>query len=51
MELVHDRVKGDPFFRRRWGGGVFFPAPYHLGVFVPRSPSEPLLVFPSGGEI
>ncbi len=51
MEKVHDRLKGDSFFRRRWAGGAFFPAPYHIGIFVPKSRSAPLMVFPDGGEI
>ena len=32
LEKVEMRLKGDPFFRRRWAGGVFRPIPYHLGI-------------------
>lgn len=46
MERAEGRLKGDPFFRRRWANGAFFPVPYHLGIFVPESPHQPLLIFP-----
>jgi hypothetical protein len=32
LGLVEARLKGDPFFRRRWQGGAFRPIPYHLGI-------------------
>ena len=32
MEKVADRLKGDPFFRRRFTGGAFVPIPYHLSI-------------------
>lgn len=45
LEKVEQRLKGDPFFRRRWSGGAFRPVPYHLGI-VNR---ENLMILP--GEV
>ena len=49
LEKVEGRLRGDPFFRRRYSGGVFKVVPYHLGIAVDGEGN--LLVLPSMGKI
>ena len=36
LAKVEARLSADPFFRRRWSGGVFYPLRIDLNVPVPR---------------
>lgn len=49
LEKVEMRLKGDPYFKRRYRGGVFKVVPYHLGIAIDKEGN--LLVLPSMGKI
>ena len=47
LEKVEMRLKGDPFFKKRWAGGAFRPIPYHLGIVN----DDKLLILPGDTEL